>query len=91
MGLQKSFKKLKAVNNISLSLYDGQILTLLGHNGAGKTTTISLLTGLIPKDSGSIRVYGKSIDDDIDNIRKITGICPQMDVQYDNLTIEEHL
>jgi ABC-type multidrug transport system ATPase subunit len=49
------------------------------------------LTGLIPKDAGSIRVYGKSIDTDIDEIRRMTGICPQHDVQYDNLTIEEHL
>lgn len=42
----------KAVNNLSLTMYSGQIFALLGHNGAGKTTTISILTGLIEATSG---------------------------------------
>jgi len=41
-------------------------VTLLGHNGAGKTTTLSLLTGLIEKDGGKIRYYGKDIDEYMD-------------------------
>jgi ATP-binding cassette subfamily A (ABC1) protein 3 len=64
---------------------------LLGHNGAGKTTTISLLTGLIEKDQGTIRFYGRSIDESLDEVRKYTGICPQRDVLYEELSIEEHL
>lgn len=47
--LTKYFGELKAVNNVSLSLYEKNIFCLLGHNGAGKTTMISLLTGLISK------------------------------------------
>lgn len=46
-GLSKRFKKVQAIDLITLSLYENQILTLLGHNGAGKTTLISLLTGLV--------------------------------------------
>ena len=42
----------KAVNNLSLTMYSGQIFALLGHNGAGKTTTISILTGLMEATSG---------------------------------------
>ncbi len=45
------------------------ILSLLGHNGAGKTTLISLVTGLINKNAGDVKFYGKSIDDDLDEIR----------------------
>lgn len=82
---------MQAVNGVSLCLYEYQILTLLGHNGAGKTTTLSLLTGLLNKDSGIIKYYGKSSDADLDEIRRFTGICPQSDVVYPNLTVEEHL
>jgi ATP-binding cassette subfamily A (ABC1) protein 3 len=46
----------------------------LGHNGAGKTTLISLLTGLIKRDSGLITYYGE--DTDFDEIRNYLGICP---------------
>lgn len=42
---------------------------MLGHNGAGKTTLISLVTGLIEKDKGSVKFLGKSIDDELDQIR----------------------
>lgn len=57
--------------NINIFIF----ISLLGHNGAGKTTLISLVTGLINKDSGKVKFYGQSIDDDIDEIRQITGIC----------------
>jgi ATP-binding cassette subfamily A (ABC1) protein 3 len=61
----------------------------LGHNGAGKTTTISLLTGLIEKDSGSVQINGKDFDQDLDEIRTSIGLCPQKDILYDNLTVTE--
>jgi ATP-binding cassette subfamily A (ABC1) protein 3 len=67
------------------------LLCLLGHNGAGKTTTISLVTGLVTKDQGSVKFYGKSIDSDLDEIRQFTGICVQRDVLYEELNVEEHL
>jgi ATP-binding cassette subfamily A (ABC1) protein 3 len=54
INLKKDYGKLKAVDNITLYLYESQIFCLLGHNGAGKTTTISLLTGMIGKSSGVV-------------------------------------
>lgn len=63
----------------------------MGHNGAGKTTTISLLTGLLSKSSGDVKIYGMDLNEDIDEIRKYTGLCSQKDILYDNLTVEEHL
>lgn len=59
---------------------------MLGHNGAGKTTLISLLTGLIKKDSGLISYY--NTDTDFEDIRSYLGICPQRDVLYDSLTCD---
>lgn len=90
-NLTKAFGETQAVNGISLSIYSSQILCLLGHNGAGKTTTISLLTGLIKKDAGLITYYDKNTDNDLDEIRTFIGICPQRDVLYGSLTIEDHL
>lgn len=74
-----------------MSIYESQLFCLLGHNGAGKTTLISLVTGLINKDEGTVKFYGQSIDEDLDDIRSMTGICVQKDVLYDKLTVEEHL
>jgi ATP-binding cassette subfamily A (ABC1) protein 3 len=57
-------------------MYNGQIFALLGHNGAGKTTTLSMLTGLLEPTSGSAKVFGIDIFNDMDKIRKILGVCP---------------
>ena len=80
-----------AVDQLSLNLYQSQITALLGHNGAGKTTTMSILTGMIPSTYGSAVIYGKSILDNMDQIRKSLGMCPQHNVLFESLTVEEHL
>lgn len=80
-----------AVDGLSLQMYKGQITALLGHNGAGKTTTISILTGLFPPTSGSAHINGKSIMTDMDAIRESLGLCPQHNVLFDRLTVQEHL
>ncbi|CAK9183966.1 unnamed protein product [Ilex paraguariensis] len=78
--------KICAVNNLQLTLYENQILALLGHNGAGKSTTISMLVGLLPPTSGDALVFGKSILTDMDEIRKNLGVCPQYDILFPELT-----
>ncbi|XP_059725846.1 phospholipid-transporting ATPase ABCA7 isoform X1 [Haemorhous mexicanus] len=80
-----------AVNGLSLDFYEGQITSFLGHNGAGKTTTMSILTGLLPPTSGTAYVLGRDIRSDIDSIRKSMGMCPQHNVLFDILTVEEHV
>lgn len=84
-------KVLKAVQEVSLNLYSGQIFCLLGHNGAGKTTTINMLSGMLPVSSGDAIVYGKSVSRDMQQIRKVLGVCPQHDVIWSGLTVREHL
>lgn len=90
-GLLKEFGTLKAVNNITLNLYNKNIFCLLGHNGAGKTTMISLLTGLIDKTAGSIKMLGKELEDNLKSLRKSIGICTQKEVLYEDMSFEEHL
>ncbi|KAB0347715.1 hypothetical protein FD754_012572 [Muntiacus muntjak] len=80
-----------AVKDLTMNLYQGQITVLLGHNGAGKTTTCSILTGLITPSSGKAFINGYEISQDMLQIRKSMGWCPQHDILYDNLTVAEHL
>ncbi|XP_062036152.1 phospholipid-transporting ATPase ABCA3 isoform X2 [Lepus europaeus] len=80
-----------AVRDLNLNLYEGQVTVLLGHNGAGKTTTLSMLTGLFPPTSGQAYISGHDISQDMPQIRKSLGLCPQHDILFDNLTVAEHL
>jgi ATP-binding cassette subfamily A (ABC1) protein 3 len=65
-----------AVNDLSLTMYKGQIFALLGHNGAGKSTTISMLTGLFAPTSGHASVFGIDMFQDMNEVRKNLGVCP---------------
>ncbi|KAE8736684.1 ABC-transporter, subfamily A member 03 [Frankliniella occidentalis] len=89
--LGKVFGKKAAVNGLSLNFFENQINCFLGHNGAGKTTTISMLTGMYPPTSGTARLYGLDIRKDMDAIRANMGVCPQHNVLFNSLTVEEHL
>lgn len=80
-----------AINGLSLDFYEGQITSFLGHNGAGKTTTMSIMTGLLPPSSGTAYIMGRDICSDMDIIRKTMGMCPQHNVLFDILTVEEHI
>ena len=94
-GLRKEFATpdgvKAAVDGVDLDIFEGQIFVLLGHNGAGKTTLLSVLTGLTPPTSGSCTSYGLSITRDMQALRQSMGVCPQHDVLWPDLTVEEHL
>ncbi|RXN25823.1 retinal-specific ATP-binding cassette transporter [Labeo rohita] len=80
-----------AVDCLSMTFYEGQITSFLGHNGAGKTTTLSILTGLFPPTSGTAYIYGKDIRTEMDAIRQSLGMCPQYNILFNHLTVEEHI
>ncbi|NXR15534.1 ABCA3 protein, partial [Semnornis frantzii] len=84
-------KTKEAVKDLTVNMYEGQITVLLGHNGAGKTTTLSMLTGLHSPSSGQAYINGYEISRDMVLIRRSLGLCPQHDVLFDNMTVEEHL
>lgn len=89
--LRKTFGRKTAVRDASLNIYVDQITALLGHNGAGKTTTVSMLTGLITPTSGTAYVGGYNIRTHIVKVRENLGICPQHNVLFDDLTVQEHI
>lgn len=66
-----------ALKGISLSIAEGDFFALLGPNGAGKSTLIGIVSSLVTKTSGSVRVFGHSIDDDILKAKQLIGIVPQ--------------
>ncbi|XP_068590097.1 glucosylceramide transporter ABCA12 [Cebidichthys violaceus] len=90
-GLSKIYGNREAIQNLNVSFYEGHVTSLLGHNGAGKTTTMSLLTGLFPPSSGTIEVYGRDMQTNIDEVRRELGVCMQYDVLFDHMTTKEHL
>eukprot|EP00831_Metopus_contortus_P036806 TRINITY_DN29056_c0_g1_i1.p2 TRINITY_DN29056_c0_g1~~TRINITY_DN29056_c0_g1_i1.p2 ORF type:complete len:867 (-),score=99.53 TRINITY_DN29056_c0_g1_i1:129-2729(-) len=89
--LDKHFGSKHAVQNISMDMYSGQIFALLGPNGAGKTTTLSMLTGLIPADTGEAKFNDISVFKEMARVREMLGVCPQHDVLFERLTPREHL
>ena len=76
-GLTKSYGKLKALNGVNISIKKGEFFGLLGPNGAGKTTTINILTGLVFKENGSAKVFGKDTIKDFRYTRSKIGIAAQ--------------
>jgi ATP-binding cassette subfamily A (ABC1) protein 3 len=80
-----------AVGCLDLEMYSNQIFALLGQNGAGKSTTISIISGLLTKTQGSVRILGKNRDTELDEIRKMIGVCPQTNPIYLELTVYEHM
>ena len=72
-------------------MFADQIFVLLGHNGAGKTSTISMLTGLVQSTDGKAELFGQDLFENLEQVRGSMGVCPQHDVLFDALTVEEHL
>lgn len=83
--------KFKALSNVSLAVKPNQILGLLGPNGAGKTTLLSILTGIHGSDSGDAYIDGCNVETQISEVYKKIGVCPQFDLLWEDLTIEDHL
>ena len=76
-NLQKSYNGKAAVKGISIDIEKGEFFGLLGPNGAGKTTTIGILTGLINKTEGDVKILGYDLEKDYRIIRKSIGLVPQ--------------
>jgi len=77
-NLSKTYKSgLVALDAISLDVKEGEFFGLLGPNGAGKTTTIGIITSLVNKSGGSVKVFGVDIDNDFPAAKRLIGVVPQ--------------
>lgn len=90
-GLRKEFGSKVAVNALDLRIPEGSLYALLGVNGAGKTTTIRMLTGLTKPTAGEAYVMGRSISDELDEVKRLVNISPQETSVAPNLTVRENL
>ena len=90
-SLTRRFGKVEAVQNLGLTVEEGEIYGFLGPNGAGKTTTISLLLGLVSPTSGDAQLFGQSISDTDRDIYRRVGVLPAHADLYDRLTARKHL
>ena len=92
-GLAKTYphSRTSALSSFSLSIGPGEIVGLLGPNGAGKTTAISLLTGLLSPDSGSVHICGADLFKRPREARQWIGLVPQHIALYPSLTAAENL
>ena len=90
-NLSKIYDTKKAVDSISLNIKEGTLLSLLGVNGAGKTTTIKMLSGLTEISNGEAYILGKSVKNDLEDVKKLINISPQDTAVAPNLTVKENL
>lgn len=90
-NLIKRYNDLIAVDNVNLSIQEGEIFGLLGPNGAGKSTTINAIIGLTKIDSGTIKLFGKDLASDEMEIKKHIGIVPQDIAVFEDLTAYENV
>lgn len=90
-NLVKRYKDFIAVDNLNLNIKEGEIFGLLGPNGAGKTTAINTIMGLSKKDSGEVRIFGRSMDKNEEEIKRNIGIVPQNIAIFNDLTAYENV
>ena len=90
-NLVKHYGDKIAVNDISFSVDDGEIVGFLGPNGAGKSTTLNMITGYISSTSGTASVDGHDILDDPTEAKRLIGFLPEQPPLYLDMTVSEYL
>lgn len=90
-NLQKSFKDVKAVDGVSFKVKEGELFAFLGMNGAGKSTTINIISGVLQKDGGNVKVCGHDLDKDTNKIKNELGIVFQNSVLDKKLSVYDNL
>ncbi|SJZ45367.1 ABC transporter ATP-binding protein [Mycoplasmopsis verecunda] len=91
-NLSKSFKNIKALNDLSFKVKKGELFGFLGLNGAGKTTTLSIILGIVKKNSGKIKVDGIDLDTkQAKNINNKIGIVFQESILDEKLSVYDNL
>ena len=90
-NLSKSYKNLKAIDDLSFDVYEGEILGLLGPNGSGKSTTINCILNLLEFEKGTIKIFGKEMKPDAYDIKRDIGVIFQEVAVFEELTVYENI
>ncbi len=90
-NLTKEYKNLKAINNLSFDVYEGEILGLLGPNGSGKSTTINSILSLLNFNKGTIKVFGKEMKPDSYDIKRNIGVVFQDVAVFEELSVYDNI
>jgi ABC-2 type transport system ATP-binding protein len=90
-NLHKKYGKFYAVNDLNLSIHEGEIFGFVGPNGAGKSTTMKIICGLLPATSGEIMVDGVDALRHNNKIKEKIGYMPDFFGVYDDLKVDEYL
>jgi len=97
-NISKTFKNIKALDNVSLDIHQNEIFALLGSNGSGKTTLLRIISTLLPADppdskkpDRACRIMGLDLFTQQDRIRHIMGYVPQRDALYENLSAIDNI
>ena len=90
-NLSKSYKNLKAIDDLSFDVYEGEILGLLGPNGSGKSTTINSVLNLLSFEKGTIKIFGKEMKPDAYDIKRDIGVIFQEVAVFEELTVYENI
>src|SRR6187399_938236 len=93
-NLKKSFGRQEVLKNISLKLFKGENLVVLGKSGSGKSVLIKCIVGLLRSDEGLINVFGKDVlsisKNELGELRKKIGFLFQSGALYDSMTVEQN-
>ncbi|KAB2959387.1 MAG: ATP-binding cassette domain-containing protein [Thermoanaerobaculia bacterium] len=89
--LTRRFGEFTAVDGVSFTIPDGEIVGLLGPNGAGKTTIIRMITGFLPPTSGRVTLGGRDLFGDDVSVRRQLGYLPENVALYPEMRVEEYL
>lgn len=90
-NLTKYYKSTLALDDVSLTVGDGEIVGLLGPNGAGKTTTLRCITGIVQSTSGEVEVDGFNLSKQEQDVKRRLAFVPEVPNPYEMLTVTEHI
>lgn len=90
-NLTKEYKNMKAVDNLSFNVEEGEIVGLLGPNGSGKTTTINCILSLLKFDSGEIKIFGKEMKPNAYDIKRDIGVVFQEVAVFEELNVYDNI
>lgn len=90
-SLTKEYKQLKAIEDLSFDVYEGEILGLLGPNGSGKSTTINCILGLLNYNKGNIKIFGEDMNPDAYEIKRKIGVVFQDVAVFNELNVYDNI